>query len=138
MTAYSELVVLPRREVNPTLYIQTAELILEIGTYKETKSIDQVIAEMSQRTTLVALDEDRSVVGTSALHQTPSVTLLEDVISSRKGEGIGRGVVEAAEDLARRRGIVELFLSPSKQAVGFYTRLKYESFGEYFMSKVLL
>jgi GNAT superfamily N-acetyltransferase len=142
MSAFSELVILPRREIEPSLYVQTAELILEIGNYKHTRDVDQVMDEMSARTTLVALDETQRVVGTSALRNTPCMTLLEDVIShpDHRGDGIGIGVVKAAEDLARNLGVAVMYLAPSKQALGFYTsrHLKYQPFGDHFLRKFLI
>jgi len=50
-----------------------------------------------------------------------------------QGQGLGRAVVEAAEEEARRRGVSRLELNARRTAVGFYSLLGYHAEGEEFI-----
>ena len=43
MTAYTELVEIKRPEAAPDLSYQAAELILEIGNYKQTRTVEMIL-----------------------------------------------------------------------------------------------
>lgn len=140
MAVHLELVELPHPKADTDLYSQAAELILEIGNYKHTRDVQQILGEMAGRTTVVALDGYEQVIGTSGVRIiTPGLALLEDVVSDpRKTRlGVGRRVVEAAEDVARRQGTVELNLASTLLAVPFYKDLSYQQLGERFFRKFL-
>jgi GNAT superfamily N-acetyltransferase len=52
------------------------------------------------------------------------------VADSARGQGVGRQLMERAEDAARQRKCVGVYLDTfSFQAPGFYARLGYEEFG---------
>lgn len=123
-----DLVELRRPDARLDLALPAAELILGIGHYRDTQTIDSIVSDMRGRTTIVAVEDDE-VIGTAGLSVVcPGLGSVEDVITDPdwRGEGIGRLVVEAVEDLARRKSIDELQLTPSFLAVSFYEHLGYE------------
>ena len=52
------------------------------------------------------------------------------VLRERRGEGLGRLVVESAETVARERGASRLVIHAQKQAAGFYFAIGYSQFGD--------
>jgi predicted GNAT family N-acyltransferase len=47
----------------------------------------------------------------------------------RRGEGLGRRIMDFLEQAARNRGVKVIFLNAREQAAGFYARLGYEVVG---------
>jgi GNAT superfamily N-acetyltransferase len=99
---------------------------------------------------LVTDPETRKTVG-GLLGRTSFGALYIDLFylpESLRGSGLGRRIVQQAEDEAKRRGCRAAFLfTISFQAPGFYERCGYRSFGEvpgtqgisrFFMSKSLV
>ncbi len=74
---------------------------------------------------VVARDGD-AIVGTAAIERYGSAGLLRSVAVApdRRGSGVGRAVVGAAEDLGRAEGIVELYLL-TETAEDWFPRLGY-------------
>lgn len=123
-----DLVELRRPDARLDLALPAAELILGIGQYRATQTIDSIMGEMRDRTTIVAVEDDE-VIATAGLSVVrPGVGSVEDVITDPdwRGEGIGRLVVGAVEDLAERKRIAELQLTSSLLAMPFYEHLGYE------------
>jgi GNAT superfamily N-acetyltransferase len=54
------------------------------------------------------------------------------VLAEHRRAGIGRALVEAVEDEARRRGGREILLAAQVRALGFYERLGYRAYGDEF------
>ena len=92
----------------------------------------QSLLETDGARVLVA-DDDGQVVGMLSVQRLVStaegaaVGLVEDVVVSaaRRGEGIGRALLQAAEDWARREGLARLQLLADRDnlgALGFYQR----------------
>ena len=52
------------------------------------------------------------------------------VLRERRGGGLGRLIVSAAEDAARDRGASRLVVHAQKQAEGFYLSIGYSHFGD--------
>jgi amino-acid N-acetyltransferase len=77
-------------------------------------------------TGVVARDEGR-VVGAAALERYGDAGLLRSVVMApdRRGTGLGRQVVAAAEALARAEGIRELYLL-TETAPGWFAHLGFE------------
>jgi ribosomal protein S18 acetylase RimI-like enzyme len=79
------------------------------------------------KTILVAKLDDR-VVGTLMLTDEGSGSVrmrAVAVLPNLQGSGIGRSLVEASENVARRLGFRGMFLHARDHAVGFYDRLGY-------------
>ena len=135
-----ELIEIPHPRADLDLARQSAELILEIGNYKESRDVDMILEAMAARTTVAAVDGYDQVVGTAGVRcLRPGVGMLEDVVSdpNKRGEGIGRKVVEAAETTALSKGILELELASSFTAIPFYEHLGYQRLGERLFRKFL-
>ncbi len=75
---------------------------------------------------VVARDED-CIVGAAAVERYGEAGLLRSVVvaADRRGQGVGRAVVEGAEAAARADGIGELYLV-TETAEGWFRRLGYE------------
>ncbi|MEO7210601.1 MAG: GNAT family N-acetyltransferase, partial [Chitinophagaceae bacterium] len=54
------------------------------------------------------------------------------VISGLQGKGIGRTIIQFAENLARDRGFKKIIMHARDTAVGFYQKQGYEKQGEMF------
>jgi len=54
------------------------------------------------------------------------------VLAEHRRAGVGRGLVAAVEEEARRRGGREMVLAAQVQALGFYERLGYAAYGDEF------
>ena len=54
------------------------------------------------------------------------------VVSGLQGKGIGRVIMNFAENVARDRGYKKLSMHARKSAIGFYQKLGYEIVGEEF------
>ena len=54
------------------------------------------------------------------------------VLSGLQGKGIGRTIMQFAENLARDRGFKRIFMHARDTAVGFYQKQGYEKKGEMF------
>ena len=55
------------------------------------------------------------------------------VLSEYRGRGLGRLVMEALQDEARRRGLPGITLAAQLHAIGFYERLGYRVYGDVFL-----
>jgi GNAT superfamily N-acetyltransferase len=55
------------------------------------------------------------------------------VISGLQGKGIGKALIQFAENIARDRGFKMICMHARKSALGFYEKLGYEKIGEEFM-----
>jgi predicted GNAT family N-acyltransferase len=55
------------------------------------------------------------------------------VVNDVQGKGIGRALMQFAENLARDRGYRRITMHARKNAVGFYERLGYKKVGDEFM-----
>lgn len=75
---------------------------------------------------VVARDGDGRVVGAAAVERFGAAGLLRSVVvaADRRGTGLGREVVMAAEDLARSHGIRDLYLL-TQTAADWFPRLGY-------------
>ena len=74
----------------------------------------------------VVAREGGLIVGAAAVERYGSAGLLRSVVVApdRRGAGLGHDLVQAAEDLARRQGVRELYLL-TETAIGWFPRLGY-------------
>lgn len=108
-----------------------AEFIL-LGLYNNPlpsrKELNELLADMSARTTLAAFDDSGSILSIAALdygHSSDEGELCDVVTAEelrRSGHGLGKAVVGRVEALARDRGIATLVVYPTKDAVTFYEK----------------
>jgi predicted GNAT family N-acyltransferase len=77
-------------------------------------------------------DDDGAVIGTGRLMLGDGYAKVQRVAvdADRRGEGIGRKVMEGLDLLAAREGISEMRLSSQAEAVPFYERLGYVPQGD--------
>jgi ribosomal protein S18 acetylase RimI-like enzyme len=96
----------------------------QIDAWAGVLSPDNYVAALQKRVMLVATDA-ASVVGFGQLDPDEGEVDAVYVQPERQGEGIGRMLLSALEGQARARGIRELELSATLNAVGFYERAGY-------------
>ena len=75
----------------------------------------------------VVARDDGAIVAAAALERYGDAGLLRSVVvaPARRGTGVGREIVAAAEQLARDEGIRDLYLL-TETAIGWFPRLGYE------------
>ena len=86
-------------------------------------------------THFVAYDEDGDPIGAARLREYESgVGKVERVavVEPRRGEGLGRALMDAVESAAAEAGYEEVVLHAQVPVVGFYERLDYEVTSEEF------
>lgn len=80
--------------------------------------------------------EDKKLEGCCMLTEVASKTLRlrqMAVISGLQGKGIGRSIMQFAENVARDMGYRKITMHARKNAVGFYEKLGYKVSGEEFI-----
>jgi GNAT superfamily N-acetyltransferase len=117
---------------------QIVELIADLGHAMTIEAVRERIEtlERSDRPQIVAARGDR-LLGLCGLHVMSAIhrpqpvgriTVLE-VVSDLRGQGIGRGLVEAAEERLRNAGCGLIEVTSNERLIGahgFYQRLGYE------------
>jgi ribosomal protein S18 acetylase RimI-like enzyme len=91
--------------------------------------------EREKNDMLIAAYEDDRMLGCCILTEVESdkVRLRQmAVISGLQGKGIGRVLMQFAENLARDRGYKKLTMHARKAVIGFYEKLGYKVAGEEF------
>ena len=84
----------------------------------------------------MAAYEDEQMLGCCMLvEEDPQTVRLRQmaVVDDVQGKGIGRALMQFAENLARDRGYKRITMHARKNAVGFYEKMGYKKFGEEFM-----
>ena len=84
----------------------------------------------------MAAYEDEQMLGCCMLVKegTDTVRLRQmAVVNDVQGKGIGRALMQFAENLARDRGFKRITMHARKNAIGFYERMGYKKKGEEFM-----
>jgi ribosomal protein S18 acetylase RimI-like enzyme len=91
--------------------------------------------EREKNDMLIAAYEDDRMLGCCILTEVePDKVRLRQmaVISGLQGKGIGRVLMQFAENLARDRGYKKLTMHARKAVIGFYEKLGYKVVGEEF------
>lgn len=84
----------------------------------------------------MAAYEDERILGCCMLvKEDPETVRLRQmaVVNDVQGKGIGRALMQFAENLARDRGYRRITMHARKNAVGFYERMGYKKIGDEFM-----
>ncbi|MFL5788609.1 MAG: GNAT family N-acetyltransferase [Flavisolibacter sp.] len=91
--------------------------------------------EKEKSNLLIAAYEDKKMLGCCMLVQeNPGTVRLRQmaVINDLQGKGIGRALMQFAENLARDRGYKKITMHARKNAIGFYEKLGYRKVGKEF------
>jgi predicted GNAT family N-acyltransferase len=83
----------------------------------------------------IAAYEDGKMLGCCMLvEENPKTVRLRQmaVINDLQGKGIGRALMQFAENLARDRGYKSITMHARKNATGFYEKLGYKKIGQEF------
>src|SRR5437763_451213 len=91
--------------------------------------------EKEKSNLLIAAYEDKKMLGCCMLVQEkPGTVRLRQmaVINDLQGKGIGRALMQFAENLARDRGYKKITMHARKNAIGFYEKLGYRKVGTEF------
>ena len=137
MSAGSRLT-LTARPARDAAEVQAA-MDLRVGVFCDEQGVDpkaELDALDDEATQIVALD-DRVVIATCRLRFLDGECKLERMAVERpyRGAGVGRRLLEAAEDEARRRGASEMLLHAQRRAEGFYAAAGYVAEGETFIEE---
>lgn len=92
--------------------------------------------ENEKENMLIAAFEDDRMLGCCMLvEQRPDIVRLRQmaVLNDLQGKGIGRALMNFAENLARDRGYKIISMHARKNVVGFYERMDYRVIGEEFV-----
>ena len=85
---------------------------------------------------LIAAFEDERILGCCMLvEEKPGIARLRQmaVLNDLQGKGIGRALMNFAENIARDRGFRHIRMHARSNAVGFYEKVGYRAIGEPFM-----
>ena len=106
--------------------------------------------EKEKEEILIGAFEEEKMLGCCMLiRQDPATVRLRQmaVLNNLQGKGIGRALMQFAENIARDRGFHKITMHARKTAVGFYEKLGYRVCGQefeevtiphYVMEKILL
>ncbi len=91
--------------------------------------------EREKNNILIAAFEEEQILGCCMLiDEPPSVRLRQmAVLNSLQGKGIGRALMNFAENLSRDRGYRTITMHARKMALGFYERVGYRVIGDEFI-----
>jgi ribosomal protein S18 acetylase RimI-like enzyme len=83
---------------------------------------------------LIAAYDDEQIMGCCMLVEEGKTVRLRQmaVLNDLQGKGIGRALMDFAENLSRDRGYRKITMHARKDAVGFYQKLGYVLIGEEF------
>jgi ribosomal protein S18 acetylase RimI-like enzyme len=91
--------------------------------------------EKEKEEILIGAFEEEKMLGCCMLITTdPTTVRLRQmaVLNNLQGKGIGRALMQFAENIARDRGFRKITMHARKTAVGFYEKLGYQVEGEQF------
>jgi len=91
--------------------------------------------EMEKNNLLIGAFEDGDILGCCMLvEEQPGMVKLRQmaVLNALQGKGIGRALMQFAENLARDHGYKVLTMHARKNAIGFYEKMGYTVKGEEF------
>jgi ribosomal protein S18 acetylase RimI-like enzyme len=83
---------------------------------------------------IAAYEDDRMLGCCMLVEEDPQTVRLRQmaVMNDLQGKGIGRALMQFAENLARDRGYKKITMHARKNALGFYEKMGYRKIGEEF------
>jgi ribosomal protein S18 acetylase RimI-like enzyme len=83
---------------------------------------------------ITATEEDQMLGCCMLVEEDPSTIRLRQmaVLNDLQGKGIGRALMNFAENLARDRGYKKVSMHARKNAIGFYEKMGYKKVGDEF------
>ena len=96
---------------------------------------DEELAEEVNDILIGCFDEDKLEGCCLLTESVPGVLRLRQmaVISGLQGKGVGRAILQFAENIARDRGYKKMTMHARKTALGFYEKLGYTAIGQEFI-----
>lgn len=91
--------------------------------------------EKEKEEILIGAFDDEIMLGCCMLIKTePSIVRLRQmaVLNNLQGKGIGKALMQFAENIARDRGFKKITMHARKSAIGFYEKLGYHVTGDEF------
>jgi predicted GNAT family N-acyltransferase len=84
---------------------------------------------------MAAFEDDHMLGCCMLVQEGPETVRLRQmaVVNDVQGKGIGRALMQFAENLARDRGYKRITMHARKNAVGFYEKMGYKKVGDEFM-----
>ena len=84
---------------------------------------------------MAAYEDDQMLGCCMLVEEDPGTVRLRQmaVVNDVQGKGIGRALMQFAENLARDRGYKRITMHARKNAIGFYEKMGYKKFGDEFM-----
>jgi GNAT superfamily N-acetyltransferase len=96
---------------------------------------DDELAEEESDILIGCFDEDKLEGCCLLTESAPNVLRLRQmaVLSGLQGKGVGRAILQFAENIARDRGYKKMVMHARKTAIGFYEKLGYTIMSEEFI-----
>lgn len=99
-------------------------------------SFAQEELEKEKGNLMMAAYEDDKMLGCCMLvEEDPQTVRLRQmaVVNDLQGKGVGKALIQFAENLARDRGYRKITMHARKNALGFYEKMGYQAVGDEFM-----
>ncbi len=80
---------------------------------------------------VLACDEGGSPIGTARMDRTGKIGRMA-VLAEYRGMGVGTKMLRAIIDRGKSKGITDFHLSAQISAIGFYSKMGFEAYGEEF------
>ena len=95
---------------------------------------DEELEKEKQNLHIAAFEDDHMLGCCMLVEEEPQTVRLRQmaVINDLQGKGIGRALMQFAENLARDRGYRKITMHARKNAVGFYEKMGYRKIGNEF------
>lgn len=95
---------------------------------------EEDLAKEKQNVHMAALEDGRMLGCCMLVEEEPETVRLRQmaVVNDAQGKGIGKALMQFAENLARDRGYKRITMHARKNAVGFYEKMGYKKKGSEF------
>lgn len=134
------------RTVEDTELEAAWRVLSELRTHLSREDFDKALARQREAHgyELIGAFEDDGLVGVLGLREVHTFARgrhmhVDDLVvsSNARGQGMGKNLIDHAEQLARSRGIKQVFLDSRSGATGFYERRGYRRHESILMKKWL-